>query len=351
MHLANPGALLLVLLLPVVIALVLRRRRTAAVQYSSLDVMRGFGPSWRVVLRPTTLLLRTACLVLLVIALARPQHALSEIRTSTEGIAVMLVVDRSSSMSETMNLDGQRLTRLDVVKRVLAEFVEGNKRDLPGRPDDLIGMVSFARYADTICPLVRAHDVLVGLAEQTKLVELRDEDGTAIGDAIALAAARLRTVEEELERRADDTGDAPHPGDDYTIKGKVIIVLTDGMNNAGQRSPMQAARIAADWGIRIYTIGIGESGTRSIFDFTLRNQVDEQTLRAVANATGGMYRLATDADSLRAIYKEINQLEKTEIQSVEYAQYDEAFAPWAEAALAVLLVEMLLTTLLMRRMP
>lgn len=368
MQWAFPAAFLLLLLLPVLALLALRPRRTAATLYSSLSLVRPIGPSWRVVLQPLLLVLRLACLALLIVALARPQEVLSETRTSTEGIAIMLVVDRSSSMAERMEFEGGMLNRLEVVKRVLAEFVLGNDDDLPGRPGDLIGLISFARYADTICPLVHAHDALVGLAQQTEIVEIRQEDGTAIGDALALAVARLQSLEEEgdgalddAERQAASAEDGPvaagaaaaDPAADYEIKSKIVILLTDGENNAGRRPPGQAAELARRLGIKIYTIGIGGERSANFFDMRLPlgPGIDERMLRAIAEHTGGEYRRAGDGESLREVYQRIDELEKTEIESTEYVQREEAFMPFAKAALIVLLVELLLRTTILRRSP
>ena len=367
MHWALPSALLLFLLLPLALLLALRPRRRAAVLYSSLSLLGPAGPSWRVVLRPFLLVLRLVCLALIVVALVRPQQVLSETQTRTEGIAIMAVIDRSSSMAERMEFEGSLLNRLAVVKQVLAEFVLGNDKDLEGRPGDLIGLVSFARYADTVCPLVHAHDALVGLAKQTEIVQFRQEDGTAIGDALALAVARLQTLEdgddqalaealkqeEGGEDKTPTTPTTPTDTADFKIKSKIIVLLTDGENNAGQRSPGQAAELARRFGIKIYTVGIGSPRTTNFFDarLPLGLGIDERMLKAIATHTGGAYFRADDGESLRKVYATIDELEKTEIESTEYLQYDEAFMPLAKAALIVLLVEILLGTTLLRRSP
>jgi Ca-activated chloride channel homolog len=364
MHWALPSALLLFLLLPLALLLALRPRRRAAVLYSSLSLLGPAGPSWRVVLRPLLLVLRLACLALIVLALARPQQVLSETQTRTEGIAIMAVIDRSSSMAERMEFEGLLVNRLAVVKQVLAEFVLGNDKDLEGRPGDLVGLVSFARYADTVCPLVHAHDALVGLAKQTEIVQFRQEDGTAIGDALALAVARLQTLEdgddqelaEALKQEESGEGNTPTPSadtSDFKIKSKIIVLLTDGENNAGQRSPGQAAELARRFGIKIYTVGIGSPRTTNFFDarLPLGLGIDERMLKTIAKHTGGAYFRADDGESLRKVYATIDELEKTEIEATEYLQYDEAFMPLAKAALIVLLVEILLGTTLLRRSP
>ena len=160
--------------------------------------------------------------------------------------------DRSSSMTAEMEYRGMRRNRLEVVKKVFEEFIMGNGEELEGRPNDLVGMVAFARFADTMAPLTLGHGALLRFLDQVRIVTRRAEDGTAIGDALALAAARLRTAEEDLARYADESGDK-----EYEIKSKIIILLTDGQNNFGQRTPEQAAELAADWDIKVYTIGVG----------------------------------------------------------------------------------------------
>lgn len=354
MRFAAPQAFLLLPLLPLVAWFYLRRGRTATVRFSSLRRVGTLGRSVRLWARPLLLVLRLAALALLIVAIARPQTSRSETRVSTEGIALEMVVDRSSSMRAEMDFEGERLNRLEVVKRVFTEFVVGNGDDLPGRPHDLIGMIAFARFADTAAPLVRAHDALVQFVRGTKIVQLRAEDGTAIGDALALAAARLKRAEEDIARWAESGN-----GDAFTIKSKAIILLTDGRNNAGEMTPGQAAALARDWGIKIYAIGIG-GGEEFITVQTPLGAVrvpavglglDEATLRTVAEVSGGRYFVAADGDALRNVYREIDRLEKTEIETLELAQHDEAFLPYALAAGLLLLAEIVLSNTWLRRAP
>ncbi len=355
MRFAAPQAFLLLPLLPLVAWFYLRRGRTATVRFSSLRRVGTLGRSVRLRARPLLLVLRLAALTLLIVAIARPQTSRSETRVSTEGIALEMVVDRSGSMRAEMDFEGERLNRLEVVKRVFTEFVVGNGDDLPGRPHDLIGMIAFARFADTAAPLVRAHDALVQFVQGTKIVQFRAEDGTAIGDALALAAARLKRAEEDIARWAE-TGN----GDAFTIKSKAIILLTDGRNNAGDMTPGQAAALARDWGIKIYAIGIGGGEefitVRTPLGGTVRVPavglgLDEATLRAVAEVSGGRYFVAADGDALRNVYREIDRLEKTEIETLELAQHDEAFLPYALAAGLLLLSEIILSNTWLRRAP
>ena len=201
MQLYSPWVLLLLFVLPVLAYLMLGHRRSAAVKFASLGDIKKCPTSWRLRLRPLLLTAgRVLCLGLLIVALARPRKGtvLSEI--STEGVAIEVVADRSGSMQTEMSYYGQKLNRLEVVKRVLSDFIGGDKKGLSGRGSDLIGLVTFARYADTVCPLVLSHNVLLEFLKKTGIVRLRSEDGTAIGDAIALAAARLKRLKKKSSR-------------------------------------------------------------------------------------------------------------------------------------------------------
>jgi len=359
----SPWALLLLLLLPFLGYFLLHKKRGAAVRFPSLVDMRSCPVSWRLRLRPLLAVARLLCVALLILALARPRKGtvLSEI--STEGIAIEAVVDRSGSMQAEMDYDGEKLNRLEVVKRVLAEFIEGDEKDLRGRTSDLIGLVTFARYADTLCPLVLSHGVLTEFLKQTQIVSLRNEDGTAIGDAIALGAARLKKAEEELQRRNlslgfGGSGETRNDAPSFTIKNKILILLTDGRNNMGRHSPLEAAELAKNWGIRIYCIGIGSAQAyRTVqtmvgtFRMPTEDELDEGLLKSIAETTGGFYSRAGDAASLRKIVETIDKLEKTEVKSVQYTQYAEHFSWWTLPALVLLGFEMLAGCTIFRKIP
>lgn len=298
------------------------------------------------------LLLRILALLFLTVAIARPQEGREQVRDVSEGIAIEMVVDRSGSMGAEMEFEGERLSRLEVVKRVFEEFAIGKNSDLPGRPNDLIGMISFARYADTVCPLTLAHGALSKFLESVQLVKRRSEDGTAIGDAIALAAARLRTADETLARQLKE-GEKT-----FEIKSKIMILMTDGQNNAGMRPPSEAAALAKKWGIKIYTIGVGgeeglmrQQGLLGSFLIRTGEGVDRQTLQSVAESTGGIFRMAEDAEALRAIYREIDRLERSRIESVRYLDYRELFQLSLFLALGFLVTEIALSCTLFRRIP
>ncbi len=350
--------LLLLLLLPLLVLLRRRKPISASVRFSSVDALKHCSLSWRQRLRPVLFISRLLCLGLLIFALARPQKGTSISHVSTEGVAMEIVVDHSSSMGEQMRYDGKTLNRLEVVKRVVAEFVAGDDKSLKGRSGDMLGLVSFARYADTLCPLVHGHEVLLEFLDQTELVKIQREDGTAIGDALALAAARLKTAEQQIlenNARLMDAGDdekAEEP--DFTIKSKVIVLLTDGINNAGEHDPREAAKLAKEWGIKIYTIGIGGGRGYTTFGgirLPLRQSIDEQLLKTIADETGGFYGRAANGKTLRQIYEKIDKLEKTEVKSVEYVDYAEQFGPAAMGGLALLVFEILAACTVFRKIP
>jgi Ca-activated chloride channel family protein len=250
-----------------------------------------------------------------------------------------MVVDISSSMAALdLQLDGRPSDRLQVVKRSFRTFVEGNDT-LSGRGHDLIGMVTFARYADALCPLTLDHRTLLDLLEQVRIVTQQEEDGTAIGEAIALGVDRLRTS---------------------TAQSRVMILLTDGTNNAGETTPLQAAEIAKAFGIKIYTIGTGTRGMalvpmrgrdgQTVMQRTLVS-IDEDTLTRIAETTGGRYFRATDGQALQAIYGEINRLEKTTTVAEHFQQYAERFAFVLLPGLGLLVLEVVLNSTRFRTIP
>lgn len=357
----SPWALALFLLLPVMGYLTLRKKRTAAVKFSSVSQANRCAVSWRLKLRPLLAFARLLCLALLIIALARPRKgtALSEI--STEAVAIEVVVDRSSSMMTEMDFYGSKLDRLEVAKKVLVDFINGDKKELKGRTGDIIGLITFARYADTLCPLVSGHNVLLEFLKTTQIVDPRTapgEDGTAIGDAIALAAARLKKSEEEIKNRRKLLGLGGETEQEFSIKSKVIVLLTDGRNNIGQYDPMQAAELAKEWGIKIYTIGIGSLNAYTTiqtplgsFKMPAAQDLDEALLKRIAQATGGVYGRADDGESFLRVVKTIDELEKTDVKAVQYTQYAEHFGPWTLAALAALAAEIMAGCTIFRKIP
>jgi Ca-activated chloride channel homolog len=339
MRLASPYALLLLLFVPVLLYRRHQQRYSVAVRYSSIADLVALSPSLATRLRWVLPCLRTLALLLCILALARPQRGIEAIKISSEGIAILMVVDISGSMAALdLQVDGRQSSRLDAVKQTFRSFVGGGK-NLSGREGDLIGMVTFARYPDSLCPLTLDHDTLLSLLDQVDIVTVPEEDGTAIGEGMALGIERLK---------------------DSTAKSRVMIVLTDGVNNAGETEPLQAAQIAKALGIKIYTIG---AGTRGVAMTPVRSpsgqmvlqrtpvDIDERMLTEVATLTGGQYFRATDGATLQAIYTEIDRLEKTTNVTEHYQQYAELFPLLLMPGLGCLVLEMVLVNTRFRKIP
>ncbi len=363
MQLYSPWAFLLFLLLPALAYPAFNKKHSAAVKFPSLVDIRNCHLSWRQRLRPLLKAARLMCLVLLIVALARPRKGTVISEISTEGVAIEAVVDRSGSMQAEMDF-GEKLNRLEVVKKVLADFIAGGEKGLTGRSSDLIGLITFARYADTVCPLVLSHNVLLEFLKKTEIVRMQSEDGTAIGDAIALAAARLKKAEEEIERRnaqlrqsgLEQSDNEEQAG--FKIKSKAIVLLTDGRNNVGEYNPLAAAELAKEWGIKIYTIGIGSAQafttiktTFGTYKMPTGQDLDEGLLKAIAEKTGGFYSRADDVEALRNIVKKIDQLEKTNVKSIQYTQYAERYGFLTLSALVLLTFEILAGCSVFRKIP
>jgi Ca-activated chloride channel family protein len=310
-----------------------RRHRRAAVRYSSIGTLQRLRPSKKVVVRRLLEGVRLLVVALLLLALARPQtgRKLTEVRT--EGIDIVLVMDTSGSM-QALDLDAdrpinQRRNRLEVAKAVVDEFV---KR----RQNDQIGLVVFGNEAFTQCPLTLDHGILATFLERLEIGMAGD--ATAIGSALGTAVKRLRESE---------------------AKSKVIVLLTDGRNNAGTLSPRKAAEIARTFGIKVYAVG---AGTRDKAPFVVDSffgkqvvyesvEIDEETLEEMAALTSGAYYRAENKDALEAIYEEIDQLERTEISTSSYMEYNEEFRWLVLPAVALLLVEVVLLGTRFRKLP
>jgi Ca-activated chloride channel family protein len=325
MSFANPGYLfLLLLLIPVVGWYIWKlRKKQASVQISSTAILQKQAKSVRVWMIHVPFVLRVAAIVLLSLALARPQLSNRWQSESTEGIDIMMALD----ISGTMLGEDLKPNRLEAAKAVATEFVLS-------RPNDQIGLVVFAGESFTQCPLTTDHTILVNLFNSVKFGMI--EDGTAIGLGLANAVNRMK---------------------DSPTKSKVVILLTDGSNNRGDIDPHTAAEIAKTFGIRVYAIGVGSYSDKvrvpmhtpyGVQYGTMSSEFDESTLRNIAQMTGGEYFRATDNNSLRAIYSQIDQLEKTKIRVREYSKRTEHFIPFLTAALLCLLLEVLLRFLVLR---
>lgn len=324
---ANPEFLLfLVLIIPAVVWYVLRHRSSeATIQVSALHGMKKAGHSFRYYLRHGLFGFRMLAIALLVVALARPQSTKSWKDVTTRGIDIVLALDISSSMlARDFNPN-----RLEASKDIAMEFISG-------RPTDRIGLVVFSGEAFTQCPLTTDHSVLKNLFEDIESGMV--EDGTAIGMGLATSVNRLK---------------------DSEAKSKVVILLTDGVNNRGSVAPATAAEIAKTFDIRVYTIGVGSEGTapypvNTPYGVQYRNmkvEIDEQVLQQIASETNGAYFRATDNQKLKNIYTQIDKLEKSRIQVREYSEKKEEFIPFALIAGIFLLVELLMRLTVLRTIP
>jgi Ca-activated chloride channel family protein len=333
----DPAFLLVGLAAPLVY--LLAARLPASVTYSSLSLVDAAPRSLRsrAVALPAVLL--AVATLALAVALAGPRTGDATSRVEREGIAIAMVVDRSGSMQARDFVSGDAsISRLDVVKDVFRRFVSGEDGGT-GRPDDLVGLVSFARYADGLCPLTLDHGNLLAILADVEIVTEEGEDGTAIGEGLALAVERLRNLH---------------------VSTKVAILLTDGVNNAGDIDPMHAADLAAQHGIKVYAIGAGSSGLAPVpvrmpgGRVMLRRayvEIDEETLRAIADRTGGHYFHAADADSLRKVVAEIDQLERSEVSETRYLAYEYHYAGWVIGATLMMASAALLSGSVLRRLP
>ena len=311
MNFEQPFWFLLFLLIPLLIFLRLRYRR--GVLYPSLQALpRGRS------LRTRLAFLRDVpyymALFMMITAAAGPYRILGEETDYSRGALLELVIDRSGSMGSFMDKKGET-NRLDIVKDVVADFIGAEGSDLPGRGSDRIGLVSFALYADTMAPLTVSHDIVLELVDSLELAEEK-EDGTSLGDALTLAVARIAAY----RQKADVSG-----------AGSVIILLTDGRNNSGNNDPLEAAERAAQYGIRVYTIGFGGGYYRNAFGLVRKIPpeygIDEETLKELARISGGQYFNAGDEDSLKEVYRRIDELEKVEMEQLHSTEKEYFFTP------------------------
>jgi len=325
---------LFLLLIPLVLVggyFLQRIKTNASITFPTERLLQIVSPSLRVRLSNNIYLLRLSALCFIAMALARPQSPLEELRIQSEGIDIVLAIDVSTSMlAEDFTLNGKRVSRLDAVKDVVKNFIQGRK-------NDRIGLIGFAARAYTISPLTLDYNWLLQNLERTEIGMI--EDGTAIGLALVSSLNRLK---------------------DTKAKSKVVILLTDGRNNAGDISPTLAAETARSLGIKVYTIGAGTKGLAPypVRDFfgnkvyrSIRIDIDEDTLMDIAAKTDARYFRATDTQSLRQIYNEIDKMEKTPVEEKGYLEYDELFTKFLGIALALILLEIGLGNTYLRRIP
>jgi Ca-activated chloride channel family protein len=332
MVLAHPYFLLLLLLLPALAWLKGRRGVPPAFVYSSVQLVRGLQNITRSRAGGFLMSLRWLVLAIFVVAMAQPRLSRSTTEVKASGIDIVAALDLSGSMiSEDFVVHGERVNRVNMAKSVLKSFIDK-------RPNDRIGLVVFAAQAFIATPLTLDHDYL-----QENLARLEigtiNSDATAIGDALTTAINRLR---------------------DLKAKSKIIILATDGQNNSGKVDPLLAAQAAAALGVKVYTVGIGEQGqapmpVRDMFGRKTYQMVpvdvDEKTLKKIAEETGGKYFRADNAEKFRQIYDDIDKLEKTEAVINKYTEYKELFPWFVGAGLALLLIELVLGQTAFRRLP
>jgi Ca-activated chloride channel homolog len=322
----------LLLILPVLAWLKGRSGRQAAFLYSSVGLVKQIGGLARSRAGAWLLALRWLALALFLVGLARPQLDESETAIKASGVDIVVALDLSGSMeSEDFMLDRQRVNRLVIAKDVLKKFIAR-------RPNDRIGLVAFAGRAYVASPLTLDHDYLLANLERLNIGMI--EDRTAIGSALSAAVNRLR---------------------DIKSKSKIVILMTDGQNNAGNITPLMAAEAAQALKVKVYTIGVGTRGTapmpqrdpwtgRKVY-VPVQVDIDEDTLKAIANKTGGKYYRADKTETLQAIYAEIDQLEKTEVEVKKYVRRTELVAWFVLPGLLVVLTEAALAHTVWRKLP
>jgi Ca-activated chloride channel family protein len=307
-----------------------RWSRPSGLRYADVKLAASSGNSWRITLRPILTALRVLAMALIIIAVARPQTGQARDIIKGEGVDIALVQDISGSMA---SLDFEPQNRLEAAKQVIADFVQG-------RPYDQIGLVVFASNAFSQSPPTTDHNVLLRLLDRTELAtDLGIDDGTAIGMGLANAGNMLKNSD---------------------ARSKVIILLTDGVNNAGEIDPLTAAEAAEALGIRVYTIGMGRPGQVPVPVVNIfgreeivyqESALDEATLQEIADITGGRYFRAEDTAGLKQIYDEIDNLEKSQIEVERFTRYQELLGWLLVPALGLVVVEMSLKKTLFRKLP
>ncbi len=322
---AHPQFFWLLLSLPLLAVYIYwkKNQRMVFLHYSSLTFWKGNFKTFKSGLLEWFFLFRLFALFFLIVAMARPQKSSAWQDVTTEGIDIILSVDISTSMLA----EDFKPNRLESSKNIAIDFIEG-------RPNDRIGLVVFSGESFTQCPLTTDHDVLKNLFRDIRCGML--SDGTAIGSGLGTSVSRLK---------------------ESTSKSKVIILLTDGSNNTGSISPLDAAKIAQTFGVRVYTIGVGTEGMapypfkdpfgRIVYQ-NVKVEIDEKLLSNIAEQTGGKYFRAKNNNALKKIYQEIDTLEKTKFQVHEFKNKQEAFFPWILMGFGLLIIEFMLKYLFLK---
>lgn len=326
---ATPMVLLLLLVIPLLVLWFVRyvRRRTSDIRYSNISLLKSAGAGGRIWAEIVSPGLKLFGLAFLIVALARPQTSSVNTETETEGIDIILTLDISGSMKAE---DFKPKNRLHVAKQVISDFIES-------RTSDRIGLVVFAKESFTQCPLTLDYGILGNFLEDVTFGMV--EDGTAIGMALANSCNRLK---------------------DSPAESKVIVLLTDGVNNAGEIDPVTAAEIAKTLNIRVYSIGAGKPGPAPypvddpVFGkryVNIENEIDEESLKKIAEITGGRFYRAKDVEGLKSIYEEISSLEKTKIKTKQYLQFKELYMYFLAIGFGLILLEAVLSQTRFRKIP
>jgi Ca-activated chloride channel family protein len=331
MSFAHPWLLLTLLVLPLVAWLRSKQTVQPAFLYSSVQLVKGITSLHHTSRGKILMRMRYLALALMIVALARPQLPQGDSKIRASGIDIVVALDLSGSMAaEDFTLHGQDVNRLTIEKNVLEEFIEK-------RPNDRIGLVAFAGQAYIAAPLTLDHNFLLANLQRLDLHTI--PDGTAIGSGLSAALNRLREVKS---------------------KSKTVILMTDGVNNAGKVMPLTAAEAAQTLGIKVYTIGVGTRGIaripgRDAFGnvryFQQKVDIDEETLTEMAKRTGGKYFRADNTDTLRKIYGEIDKFERTEAEVKKFQQYREMFKWFVVSGLSLFMLELILGNTVWRRLP
>ena len=327
----TPLVLILITALLIFLWVQFMRKEGAVFKFSSTSLLSRIEGGWRSRYSFLPWAIRAVVLVLLLIALAGPRKMLGVSKMTSEGIDIALALDVSGSMSaEDYVVDGHRISRLDIIKSTVENFIRQ-------RNNDRMGLIVFGSQAYTVCPLTTDHEWLLENLHQVRIGLI--EDATAIGSGIATSLLRLKNSK---------------------AKTRIIVLLTDGANNAGKIQPLDAAKMAQALGVKVYTIGAGTTG---VVPFPVTDEFgnkhyeqaqfefDEDTLKRIADITGAQYFRAADTETLRSVYAQIDKLEKTKVDEKGYKQYEPLFWYFVDAALILLALEIILTNTLFLKIP
>ncbi len=331
MSLHNPVFLIFIPIAAALFLLARKKSMDSAFRFSSGELLKGLKASFKLRLAGYLVYLRPLVIILVILAIARPQSPVAPSKIESEGIDIVLALDCSTSMlAEDFLLHGKRQSRIEVIKNVVKDFITGRK-------NDRIGLVAFAARAYTVCPLTLDYGWLLANLERVRTGMI--EDGTAIGSGIATSLNRLRASK---------------------AKSRVVILLTDGRNNLGKISPLTAAEAARAMKVKVYTIGAGAKGlvpypVKDFFGNTvyqpMQIDIDEDTLTKIADTTGAKYFRAIDTESLKSIYREVDRLERTLVEEKGYLEYNELFPIFLIPGLLILLLEIILANTVFRKIP